>query len=304
MRRRTSPNAILATALAAALVAAACSSSTASGGGTEEPAPKSIDPDAPPPPEGGHGPAVGYSPVRGAAYRLEHRDSLVLQYPGGQTQTQARDRVAFLHLTLAETPGQGAYSVAVTLDSLVALESGTPVPADSVAAARGTVWNGTLSRVGTLSPLKPDRSGTLTDELAGHLRLLFPALPQGGVREGMQWTDSTQYPLVSDAFSGTESSVTVYRAADRQETEGRETIPLETSSKYNRSGKRVQGEQELEMTASGTRSGVHRLGLDGVLVSAQGTDTGEMMISVPALGQTVPITRSSTYAVTSLAPGR
>jgi hypothetical protein len=300
MRWRTSPIAVLA----AALVAAGCGSSTASGGGTEGPAPEPIDPSAPPPPEGGHGPAVSYSPVRGAAYRLEHRDSLVLQYPGGASQTQARDRVAFLHLTLAEAPEQGTYSVAITLDSLVALESGTPVPADSVAAARGTVWSGTLSSVGTLSPLKADRSGTLTDELAGHLRLLFPALPQGGVREGMQWTDSTQYPLVSDAFTGTERSITVYRATDKQETEGRDAIPLETSSKYNRAGKRVQTEQELEMTASGTRTGVHRLGLDGVLVAAQGTDTGEMMISVPALGQTVPITRSSTYAVTSLAPGR
>ena len=120
----------------------------------------------------------------------------------------------------------------------------------------------------------------------------------------MQWTDSTRYPLVSDAFTGTESSVTVYRAADKEEAQGRDAIPLETSSKYTRSGKRVQSEQELEMTASGTRTGVHRLGIDGVLVSAQGTDTGEMMISVPALGQTVPITRSSTYAVTSLPPGR
>jgi hypothetical protein len=304
MRRRTSPIAILAMALAAALVGAGCSSSTASGGGIEGPAPEPIDPNAPPPPEGGHGAAVSYSPVRGAAYRLEHRDSLVLQYPGGASQTQARDRVAFLHLTLAGAPEQGTYSVAITLDSLVALESGTPVPADSVAAARGTVWSGTLSGVGTLSPLKADRSSTLTDELAGHLRLLFPALPQGGVREGMQWTDSTQYPLVSDAFTGTESAVTAYRATDTEKTEGREAIPLETSSKYNRAGKRVQAEQELEMTASGTRTGVHRLGVDGVLVSAQGTDTGQMMISVPALGQTVPITRSSTYAVTSLAPGR
>ncbi|HUQ14970.1 MAG TPA: hypothetical protein VM094_02865 [Gemmatimonadales bacterium] len=304
MRRRTSPIAILATALAATLVAAGCASSTTSGGSTEAPAPEPIDPNAPPAPEGGHGSAVSYSPVQGAAYRLEHRDSLVLQYPGGASQTQARDRVAFLHLTLAEGPEKGTYSVAIRLDSLQALESGTPAPADSVAAARGTVWSGTLSSVGTLSPLKADRSGTLTDELAGHLRLLFPALPQGGVREGMQWTDSTQYPLVSDAFTGTESSVTVYRATDQEETEGRETIPLETNSKYNRAGKRVQAEQELEMTASGTRTGVHRLGVDGVLVSAQGTDTGEMMISVPALGQTVPIKRSSTYAVTSLAPGR
>jgi hypothetical protein len=299
MRRSPRPIALLA----AALVLAGCGSTTA-GGGAEGPAPKPIDPNAPPAPEGGHGPAVSYSAVQGAAYRLEHRDSLVLQYPGGASQTQSRDRVAFVHLTLAESPGNGPYAVTITLDSLEAVESGTPVMADSLAAARGTIWSGTLTSVGTLSPLQADRSSTLTDELAGHLRLLFPALPQGGVREGMQWTDSTQYPLVSDAFTGSERSVTVYRAADSEEAEGREAIPLETSSKYNRSGRRVQAEQELEMTASGTRTGVHRLGLDGVLVSAKGADAGEMTISVPALGQTVPITRSSTYAVTSLSPGR
>jgi hypothetical protein len=289
--------------LAAALVVGGCGSSTATVGGPEGPAPQPIDPDAPPAPEGGHGPAVTYRPVSGAAYRLEHRDSLVLQYEGGASQTQARDRVAFVHLTLAEGPEKGTYRVSVTLDSLEALESGNPVPPDSLAAARGTVWTGTLSSVGTLSELRPDRSGTLTDELAGHLRLLFPALPQGGVREGMQWTDSTSYPLVSDAFTGTESSVTVYRAAGTEETDAGDAIPLETSSKYRRSGERAQGEQQLEMTATGTRTGVHRLGTDGVLVSAQGTDTGEMTISVPAVGQTVPITRSSTYAITSLSPG-
>ncbi len=289
--------------LLAALFLAACASSTASeerpGGG---PAPKPIDPDAPPPTEEGSGPAVTYRPVRGASYRLERRDSLVFQYEGA-SQAQTRDRVAHVHLTIAQAPARGSYQVTVTLDSLEALESGTPVPADSVAAALGTRWSGTLSSVGTLSELKPDREGTLTGELAGHLRLLFPALPEGGVREGMQWTDSASYPLVSDAFAGMEQAVTVYRASDTEEVSGREAIPLETSSKYSRTGKRVQGEQELEMTASGTRSGVHRLSVEGVLVSAEGTDTGEMTISVPAVGQAVPVTRSSTYAVTSLASG-
>lgn len=297
---RRSPNPIVL--LAAALLLGGCSSTTVSSA-PDGPAPKPIDPSAPPPAEEGKGPAVTYRPVQGAAYRLEHRDSLVLQYEGA-SQTQARERVAQVRLTIAEAPPSGTYRVTVTLDSLQALESGTPVPPDSVAAALGTTWSGTLSSVGTLSELKPDRSGTLTDELAGHLRLLFPALPQGGVREGMQWTDSTSYPLVSDAFSGTEQSVTVYRAADKQEIEGRDAIPLETSSKYSRSGKRAQGDQELEMAASGTRTGVHRIATDGVLVSAQGTDTGDMTISVPAVGQTVPITRSSTYAITSLSPGR
>jgi len=246
---------------------------------------------------------VTYRPVSGARYRLEHRDSLVFEYQGGGSQTQTRDRVALVHLTIAPAAARGSYRVTVTLDSLEATESGTPVPPDSVAAALGTTWSGTLSGVGTLSELKPDRSGTLTAELAGFLRYLFPALPEGGVREGMQWTDSTSYPLVSDAFTGSEEAVTVYRASEKAAVDGREAIPVETSSKYSRSGKRVQGDQELEMTASGTRSGTHRLSEGGVLVSARGTDTGEMTISVPAVGQTVPVTRSSTYAVSSLSPG-
>jgi hypothetical protein len=299
MRRTTRSFALLA----AGLFLAGCGSSTASTG-TEGPAPQPADPNAPPAPEGGRGPAITYKPVSDAAYRLEHRDSLVLQYPGGETQTQLRTRVAFVKLRLADAPEQGAYRISVTLDSLEAMESGNPVPPDSLAAAQGTVWTGTLSNVGTLSELKPDRPGTLSAELAGHLRLLFPALPQGGVREGMEWTDSTQYPLVSDAFTGTEESVTSYRAAEKVDVESGDAIPLQTNGKYTRSGKRVQAEQELEMTATGTRTGVHRLGLDGVVVSAQGTDTGEMTISVPALGQTVPITRSSTYAVSSLASGQ
>jgi hypothetical protein len=298
MRRRANPNLLLA-----ALLLAACGSTTAAGDGAGGPAPKPIDPSAPPPPEGGRGPAVTYRPVSGASYRLEHRDSLVFQYQGGASQIQTRDRVALLHLTIAEAPSPGTYRVTVTLDSLQAMEGGNPVPPDSVVAALGTTWSGTLSAVGTLSELKPDRSGSLTAELAGYLRLLFPALPQGGVREGMQWTDSASYPLVSDAFTGNEQAVTVYRASDKEEVGGREAIPLETSSKYSRSGKRVQGGQELEMTSSGTRSGVHRLSLGGVVVSAQGTDSGEMTISVPAVGQTVPVTRSSTYAVNSLSPG-
>ena len=291
------------TVLLVAFLLGACGSTTATGGEPRAPAPKPIDPDAPPPVEEGRGPAVTYRPVSGARYRLEHRDSLVFQYQGGASQVQTRDRVALVHLTIAEAPARGAYRVTVTLDSLQALESGTPVPPDSVAAAQGTTWSGTLSGVGTLSELKPDRSGTLTAELAGQLRYLFPALPQGGVREGMQWTDSASYPLVSDAFTGSEEAVTVYRASNKEEVSGQEAIPLETSSKYSRSGKRIQGDQELELTATGTRSGVHRLSVDGVLVSAQGTDTGEMTISVPAVGQTVPVTRSSTYAVSPLSPG-
>ena len=41
------------------------------------------------------------------------------------------------------------------------------------------------------------------------------------------------------------------------------------------------------------------LGLDGVLVSAQGTEAGDMTITVPTVGQTVPVKQSGSYAITS-----
>ncbi len=125
MRRSANPIALLAALLLGACGSATTSSGTGAGGG---PAPEPMDPSDPPPAEEGRGPAVTYRPVSGAAYRLEHRDSLVFQYQGGASQTQTRDRVALVHLTIAEAPARGSYQVTVTLDSLEALESGNPVP--------------------------------------------------------------------------------------------------------------------------------------------------------------------------------
>ena len=143
-----------------------------------------------------------------------------------------------------------------------------------------------------------------SDEIGSRIPLLFPALPPGGVREGMEWTDTTQRKVVADAFPVTETSIITYKAADTEEQGPRQqkAIGLESSGTYSRSGTRVQNDQELQMTATGTVKEVHHLGLDGALVSAQGTDSGEMTISVPALGQTVPVTRASRYAISPATP--
>jgi hypothetical protein len=64
----------------------------------------------------------------------------------------------------------------------------------------------------------------------------------------------------------------------------------------------VQFQQQLEMAGSGTRSAVHYLGQDGVLISARGSDAGEMTISVPAVGQTVPVKHTGSYTITAVRP--
>jgi hypothetical protein len=58
------------------------------------------------------------------------------------------------------------------------------------------------------------------------------------------------------------------------------------------------------MTASGMRTSVHYLNPDGTLASAHGSDSGDMTITVPAVGQTVPVKQSGSYSITSLRPGK
>jgi hypothetical protein len=243
---------------------------------------------------------VGYKSVRAAAYRLERHDSLTLQYPGGASQEQVRDRIAYLHVTVADAAAPGTFNVTVLLDSLQALESGQPASPDSVLAARGTHWTATLSSAAGLGPLTADKQGTLPDELTGRLRLLFPALPAGGVREGMEWSDTTEYRLTADAFPGTERAVTSYKAVASDEAGAGKGLTLESTGSYQRTGTRTQADQVLEMSATGTRHQSHLVGLDGILISAQGNDAGDMTITIPSVGQTVPVQQRGSYSVTSL----
>jgi hypothetical protein len=247
----------------------------------------------------GHGSAVVYRPVRNARYRLERHDSLVLQYPGGATQEQVRDRIAFLHVNVAEAGPQAPYRVTIVLDSLQALENGQPAAPDSLLAAKGTRWTASLSATGGLSSLTPDRTGTLPDELTGRLRLLFPALPAGGVREGMEWTDTTEYKLTADAFPGSERAIITYHATPGDATGARKGLALQSSGSYDRTGTRSQEDQELQMASKGTRRGTHLLGLDGALISAQGSEAGDMTITVPTVGQTVPVKQSGSFSITA-----
>jgi hypothetical protein len=281
--------------LALAMVTGCGGGSVTTASPAPAPAPDRGQPSAPAP-EGAKG--LVYRPAPATAYRLERHDSLTLQYPGGASQQQVRDRIAFLHVTIGEASAGGSYPLTIVLDSLQARENGMQV--DSAALARGTRWTGTLSADGVLSQLQADKAGSLPDELSGRLRLLFPRLPADGVREGMEWTDSSEYRLVADAFPGTEKAITTYRAAESSGS--RKAVTLESTGSYARTGTRLQSDQPLQMAATGARHGVHQLGSDGILIAAQGNDSGDMTITVPSVGQTVPVKQSGSFTIALAAP--
>jgi hypothetical protein len=287
-------------AVVGGLVAIGCSSATTgTGPGTPTPEPGTPGPGVPVP---GDDNSVVYLPVRDATYMLVRHDSLNLQLPGGASQLQLIDRTAYLRLTLARDTG--GYLAIIVLDSLQSSVGGVPTVLDSIIPARGTRWTATLTPNGELSALKADRSSTLGDQIGSNLRSLFPALPSGGARPGMEWIDTTEVPIRADAFDAVERSLTRYRSTESDDPRARDALKLESNGTYQRSGKGTQYDQQLEMTASGRRSAVHYLSSDGMLVAAQGNDSGDMTITVPAVGQTVPVKHAGTYSIAALRQGK
>lgn len=276
-----------------------CSSTTSGTGGPGGPTPQ---PNGPTTPGVSTPSGITYLPVRDVAYALNRHDSLTLQLPGGATQQQLIDRTAYLRVTLAHD-GAG-YLATIVLDSLESAVGGVPAVPDSILPARGTRWTGTLTPDGKLSALRADRSSTLGDQVGSNLRGLFPALPPGGVRPGMAWTDSIEVPIRADAFDATERSLTNYRSTESDDPNAKKAIKLESSGTYQRTGRGTQYDQKLEMTASGMRTSVYYLNSDGTLASARGSDSGDMTITVPAVGQTVPVKQSGSYSITSLRSGK
>jgi hypothetical protein len=284
--------------LVAAYLWACGSATTTTRPGEPTPEPGTPVPGGTPP----TGPSFTYLPVRDAAYALQRHDSLTLQLPGGANQLQLIDRTAYLRVSLAgDTAG---YQATIVLDSVQAAVGGVPAVPDSILPARGTRWTATLTSRGELSSLKADRSSTLGDQIGSNLRSLFPALPHGGPRVGMEWTDTTEVPIRADAFDAIERSVTTYRATESDDPRAKKALKLESNGSYQRTGKGTQYDQQLEMTASGTRTAVHYVNPDGTLASAHGMDSGDMTITVSAVGQTVPVKQAGSYTITSLRPAR
>ncbi|HJR17503.1 MAG TPA: hypothetical protein VJ808_11670 [Gemmatimonadales bacterium] len=265
-------------------------------GPAPEPSPAATPPGVPEPT------GVIYRAVENAAFTIERHDTLALQLPGGASQQQLIDRSAYVNVTLV--PDTGGYQVTIVLDSLQASAGGVPAALDSLVPAWGTRWTGTLTANGELSALKADRSTTFGDQVGASLRSLFPTLPPGGVRAGMEWADTIDVPIRADAFNATERGITSYRAVDSDDPKARKAIKLESNGSYDRTGKGMQFEQQLEMSASGTRSAVHYLSEDGFVISARGSEAGDMTITVPAVGQTVPVKQGGSYMIDSTRPAK
>jgi hypothetical protein len=245
---------------------------------------------APTPAPSPHGSAILYRPTAGATYAIERRDSLTLELQGGN-QVQQFSRTAYLTVAIAE--GSGGYHTTIRLDSLRQEEGGT-VSADSVLKAEGTTWTGTLTPQGRLGDLKADRSSGVGDQVGASLGVLFPVLPTAGLQGATTWSDTAVRTLKTDAFDAKEQAISNYKLVKQ---DGRVYV-VDAAAAFQRTGTGGQPGQPMEMTSQGTRKTAYQFGADGLVAGAVGADSAEMTISVPAVGQTVPVHQRASWKIT------
>jgi len=218
-----------------------------------------------------------------ARYVIERADTITFQYPNG-LQTQVVDRGIWVRLIIG--PGAATAPVIIALDSIRVAN----VPRDSLLSADGLRWTGTLEEGVRLTALTPSSHHALAEQLVGNaFRDLIAALPAGGVKTGLDWTDTT---MTTEQVAGSEVPVTIVRAAHAVGQAGTPpALVLETSSAVAGSGKSQRFGEEIGVTVSGTRTRSHRLSTGGQVLSAEGRDSLAISFDLPSVGQTVPATQ-------------
>ena len=279
-------------ALCAAGLGCAASTSNAPAGAATAPTPSRTAGSAPAVPAVRRG-AIVYQPMAPTAYILKRDDTVNVQLPNGLPQTQTLSRTAYLTVaTAAGTP----MKLSITVDSVVAEGPGAAMLA--VDSAWGTHWTGTLSADGHFSELASDRTTPVGEQLRGMLPELFPPLPAGGARDGAAWTDTARSSIRAMAFDVKEDSRISSRAVtDTIRVGGRNGIRIESDVAFTRSGGGSQFGQAVEVQATGRRHVTSRLRPDGVVAETAGTESSDMTLTIPAVGQSLPVKQTATFSL-------
>ena len=78
---------------------------------------------------------------------------------------------------------------------------------------------------------------------------------------------------------------------------------IDSRARFTRTGGGSQFGQAVEVQAMGTRQLSSRLLANGALTSIEGTERSDMTLTIPAVGQSLPVKQYATFSVTRAGAG-
>ncbi|HKV74163.1 MAG TPA: hypothetical protein VJN95_06570 [Gemmatimonadales bacterium] len=271
--------------------AAGCASGSTAGGAAPAAKPN-VDPVAPPPVVSN----VKLQPEAVAHYALSRVDSLTVTMSGSD-QGQVLDRI--LYLTVTTEPSTTGRQVTILVDSQQVREAGlvSPIVLDSLRGMRWTGMIGADGRVGRFTASRPTLIGAGLD---GQFRLLFPALPKGGIGAGASWTDSTSDTVQVSAFGGHDTARLDYKAGEGERAIGEPVLPVSLRRLSLITGSTMQSGQVITIAGNDSTEIRYRISTSGRLISAEGSSNSALTITIPAVGQTLPASKRAFFSLTRI----
>ena len=219
------------------------------------------------------------SPLR---YEISRYDSLFFLGTGSTPQITGRRAMV--------TVRQDGSRLQVTLDSVAGV-LGPRLAQSAIDSTRGTRWESRASGSGPSEAYRSTRNTVLVGQVGAAVALLYPQLPEDGVRIGEVWDDSTSSPIRLDAFESLETrarnSRAVAGAAPR-------SIRIEVVESLTRTGKALQGGREMGLAGSGVRRVLYDLAADGWITMVQARDSLDLRVTVPDSPDPIPVRWRST----------
>ncbi len=167
--------------------------------------------------------------------------------------------------------------LAMTLDS-IRVSSTLDAPPPDIAVLQGAKFAGTMSPRGHIYALAP-ANGSADGKLgatATALKRFLLLLPSRALAAGASWADTVvEHPNVG-TLKITSSSVTTYKVAGDTTVSGQHAWRIDRYTTIAQLGKGMEGGQPLEISSSGTVTGMQFFTDKGVLLGGQSTQRTDL----------------------------
>lgn len=181
-------------------------------------------------------------------------------------------------IALEVAPQSGdTLKVAMTVDS-IRITSTLDAPPPDISVLQGAKFTGTMSprgRIYSLTPVAASTDGKLGATATALKRFLLP-LPARTLAPGASWADTiVEHPKVG-TINITSSSVTTYKVAGDTTVSGQHAWRIDRYTTIAQLGKGTEGGQPLEISSSGTVTGMQFFTDKGVLLGGQSTQRTDL----------------------------
>ncbi len=239
---------------------------------------------------------ITYSPGN-SRYQITSVVTRSQEYAGQQSEYRVTNEQE-VSVELARHGGEGdTLDFKYTIDSS-RVSSEPVIPLPDVSRLVGTTVQGTMSAHGKVYALTSNAADSDADAqnlVAGMRKFLLPLPEDAAV--GSSWTDTTINTVSGNGGTLDMTAVTTSKLVGDTTFHGQTAWLVQRTSVMSIHGTQSQGGQELQVEGDGTGTGSHYLGADGKYLGSTAVQRMRMQITIPAAGQSVPVTQVVTSTV-------